>query len=153
MISNERCQNDQIMQSSELKLFPDRGITLKQAPLIDVTELSTLLAFLFTNDLCDVIGICNTIGRVLSGFITFIPNVSPLFVNNVCITLSGVSVVFIPLCTTYTTMMISIAAYGLLSGKYVLLASTVYVLVLLCLVGLLVSFPFTIHVHDMTHVD
>lgn len=63
------------------------------------------------------VGICNTVGRVLSGCLSLIPNVSVLLINNVCITLSGVAVLVTPFCTTFLTMVISIAAYGLFACK------------------------------------
>ena len=65
-------------------------------------------------------GICNTIGRVISGLlVVFIPRLSPLLVNNVCVTIAGFAVLFTPFCLTFTTMAVANAMYGLFAGMYV----------------------------------
>lgn len=64
------------------------------------------------------LGICNTVGRVLSGFISTLPGVSPLLVNNISITIAGVVLMLTPLCTTYATIAVATAAVGLFCCKY-----------------------------------
>lgn len=62
---------------------------------------------------CYIVGISNTVGRVLSGFICMLPGVSPLLVNNISISLAGVILMLTPFCTTYITMALAAAATGL----------------------------------------
>ena len=60
------------------------------------------------------LGICNTAGRVLFGVVVaYVPKVSSLMLHNVCMLLASLSVLLIPLCTTYSAMVVAIAVYGL----------------------------------------
>ena len=65
-----------------------------------------------------LIGICNTVGRVISGAVSVIPQVSPLLLNNICVTLAGLSILLTPFCTTFTSMAVAIASYGLFACRY-----------------------------------
>ena len=67
--------------------------------------------------LLSVIGITNTLGRVLSGFITDYPRVDALFVNNLCIMLSGVCVFVIPFCGSYGAFAAVCVAFGFFVGE------------------------------------
>lgn len=68
--------------------------------------------------LISLIGITNTIGRVLSGFIADLPWVSPLWINNICIIMSGVCVFFTPFASTYTEFVALSLFFGFFVGKY-----------------------------------
>ena len=63
------------------------------------------------------VGISTMIGRLGSGVIAQIPGVRPITLHNVLLLLSGVSVLFIPLCTTYATMCVTAFTYGACMGK------------------------------------
>ena len=67
--------------------------------------------------LLSVIGITNTLGRVLSGFITDFPRVDALFVNNLCIMFSGVCVFLIPFCSSYGSFVAICVSFGFFVGK------------------------------------
>ncbi|KAF6032580.1 hypothetical protein EB796_009181 [Bugula neritina] len=75
--------------------------------------------------LLSIMGMCNTIGRVLAGFVSYFPKVSPLLVNNVSTTLAGLSVLLTPFCTSYTTMALSIAGYGLFASTFISLSPVI----------------------------
>ncbi|XP_067928354.1 monocarboxylate transporter 14-like [Watersipora subatra] len=69
--------------------------------------------------LLSIVGIFNTAGRVLSGSLSLIPSVSPLLVNNICLALTGLSVLLTPLCQTFALMAVASASYGLFSSTFV----------------------------------
>ncbi|XP_043193230.1 uncharacterized protein LOC122365772 isoform X2 [Amphibalanus amphitrite] len=77
--------------------------------------------------LLSVIGITNTLGRVLSGFITDFPRVDALFVNNLCILLSGVCVFLIPFCSSYASFVAVCVAFGFFVAGYISLTCMVLV--------------------------
>lgn len=68
--------------------------------------------------LISLIGITNTIGRVLSGFIADLPWVSPLWVNNTCIIMSGLCVFFTPFASSYTSFVVLSLFFGFFVCKY-----------------------------------
>ena len=66
---------------------------------------------------CLIAGVFHTAGRVVSGFISFIPRLSPVLVSGVTFVLAAVTMFLMTLCTTYVTMAVNIAIYGVLSGE------------------------------------
>ncbi|XP_060073573.1 monocarboxylate transporter 14-like [Ylistrum balloti] len=81
---------------------------------------STRAAFLLS-----IIGITNTIGRVLSGFLADLKFVDSLVINNIALVISAVSLFLQPLCTTYETLIIFAAVYGLCVAAYISLTSII----------------------------
>ncbi|GFU52572.1 monocarboxylate transporter 13 [Nephila pilipes] len=77
--------------------------------------------------LLSVIGITNTVGRLLFGWIADRPGVSALLVNNVSIVLTGLCVFCLPFCTTYTTIVIDCVLFGLFVSAYICLTSIILV--------------------------
>ncbi|XP_037087521.1 monocarboxylate transporter 12-like [Pollicipes pollicipes] len=77
--------------------------------------------------LLSVIGITNTLGRVISGFITDFPRVDALFVNNVCLMLSGVCIFLIPFCSSYASFVVVCVAFGFFVAGYISLTCIVLV--------------------------
>ena len=63
--------------------------------------------------LISMIGVTNTLGRVVSGWVTDIPRVSPLVVNILATLLSIVFPVIISLHNTYTVYLVLSALLGL----------------------------------------
>ncbi|XP_076310971.1 uncharacterized protein LOC143225435 isoform X3 [Tachypleus tridentatus] len=63
--------------------------------------------------LLSIIGIMNTLGRLIFGWIADRPRVSALFVNNICLTLGGISVFIVPFCSSYITVVASAVCFGL----------------------------------------
>ncbi|KAF2347093.1 Major facilitator superfamily [Trinorchestia longiramus] len=53
--------------------------------------------------LISIIGITNTVGRVLSGLLADMDRVNALYVNNLCVLCSGICVFFTPFATTYAS--------------------------------------------------
>ena len=68
--------------------------------------------------LLSIIGITNTVGRVVSGYISDFPAVDSLFVTNICITVSGLAVFCVPWCFDYVSFCIASGIFGLFSCKY-----------------------------------
>lgn len=88
-------------------------------PYVYITDSSTMkgvssdkAAFLLS-----VIGITNTVGRLLFGWFADRPGVSALLVNNISILLTGVCVFCLPFCSTYTTIVIDCVLFGLFVCK------------------------------------
>ncbi len=65
--------------------------------------------------LLSIIGITNTVGRLISGYISDFPAVDSLFVTNVCIAVSGVAVFCVPFCYDYVGFCIASGCFGLFS--------------------------------------
>ena len=68
--------------------------------------------------LLSVIGITNTIGRLLFGWFADRPGVSALLVNNISIALTGICVFCLPFCSTYTMIAVDCVLFGLFVCKY-----------------------------------
>lgn len=68
--------------------------------------------------LLSIIGITNTIGRVVCGFVADFPWVDSLFLNNICLLISTAAVAATPLCFTYTHFVIMSIFFGIAVCKY-----------------------------------
>lgn len=77
--------------------------------------------------LVSIIGITNTVGRVLSGLVADIPCVSALMVNNVCIVASGLCVFLTPFATTYGSFCTISVFFGFFVSAYISLTSIILV--------------------------
>ncbi|XP_067131694.1 monocarboxylate transporter 12-B-like isoform X2 [Centruroides vittatus] len=77
--------------------------------------------------LLSVIGITNTIGRLIFGWLSDRPNVSALFVNNVCLFLSGVCIFIMPFCQDYVSIVLICVVFGLFVSAYICLTSIILV--------------------------
>jgi len=85
---------------------------------IDSQDASFLIA---------VIGIANTVGRIILGYISDKPWLNRLFLYNSALTISGIATALSAFCTTYTTLVIYAAVFGATIGAYVGLTSVVLV--------------------------
>ncbi|KAL4228580.1 hypothetical protein ACF0H5_011630 [Mactra antiquata] len=74
---------------------------------IDKTNASFLLS---------VIGITNTIGRVISGILADFNSVNSLMLNNVCMLIAGVAIFLTPFCNTYPLLVLAALVFGLFTG-------------------------------------
>ncbi|XP_067937688.1 monocarboxylate transporter 12-like [Watersipora subatra] len=79
-----------------------------------------------------LMGILNTAGRLLLSLLANIPGVSVLLVNNVAITLAGVSVITLPFCTDFLSMTVVVCSYAFLIASY----SCLFTVIICNLVGL-----------------
>jgi len=77
--------------------------------------------------LISIIGIINTVGRLVVGWLSDFPFVDSLFVTNVCILVSGAAVFAVPLCFNYIGFCAVAAIFGLFSSAYIALTSIVLV--------------------------
>lgn len=75
--------------------------------------------------LVSVIGITNTVGRILSGVIADVTKVDALIINNVALVLSAVLLFLEPFCTTYPLLVLFAALYGLCVSAYISLTSII----------------------------
>ncbi|CAG2120312.1 unnamed protein product [Medioppia subpectinata] len=86
--------------------------------------------------LISVIGISNTVGRLCFGLISDVINrngtiagirITPLTINNYCLFLCGISVIAIPYCITYTSVLIASVLFGFFVSAYICLTSIILV--------------------------
>ena len=77
--------------------------------------------------LLSIIGISNTVGRVFTGFISDLQCVDSLFVVNISLILSSVSLFTMPFLTDMTSYAIISSLFGLFIAAYIALTSIVLV--------------------------
>ncbi|KAJ6637586.1 Monocarboxylate transporter 5 [Pseudolycoriella hygida] len=77
--------------------------------------------------LLSIIGIANTIGRIVLGFLADKSWVNRLYVYNVCLTACGLATILSIFCTTFTSLAIFSAVFGFTIGAYVGLTSVILV--------------------------
>lgn len=74
-----------------------------------------------------IIGVANTLGRIILGYISDKPWVNRLLVYNICLTICGVATIFSTLCTNFATFAFYCIVYGFTAGAYVGLTSVILV--------------------------
>ncbi|XP_045199403.2 monocarboxylate transporter 12-like [Mercenaria mercenaria] len=77
--------------------------------------------------LVSAIGISNTVGRVLFGFLADRQGVNRLMLYNTALTICGVATALCPLAYTYSLLVVYACVFGLFIGVYVSLTSVVLV--------------------------
>ncbi|XP_014098759.1 monocarboxylate transporter 14 [Bactrocera oleae] len=77
--------------------------------------------------LLSIIGITNTFGRVICGYVADFPKVDSLFLNNVCLLISTVAVTLTPLCSTYGAYVTMSIFFGIAISGYISLTSIILV--------------------------
>ncbi|KAK5646514.1 hypothetical protein RI129_004978 [Pyrocoelia pectoralis] len=77
--------------------------------------------------LLSVIGVANTVGRIVLGYISDNPKINRLFVYNMCLTICGVATAFSALCAGFYTLALYGAIFGFTIGAYVGLTSVILV--------------------------
>lgn len=82
------------MKSNEIFLFQG----------IDQSSASFLLS---------IIGITNTIGRVICGWIADFPWINSLLLNNICLVISTIAVSLTPLCSSYSAYIAMAIFFGI----------------------------------------
>lgn len=98
-------------------------------PFVYITDSSTLKGIPRSDGafILSIIGITNTVGRMIFGWFADRPRVSSLWVNNICLLLSGICVLCIPFTLTYTTVLIVCTLFGLFISAYMCLTSIILV--------------------------
>jgi len=74
-----------------------------------------------------VIGIANTIGRIILGYISDKPWLNRLYLYNSALAISGIATALSSFCVTYTSLVVYAAVFGATIGAYVGLTSVVLV--------------------------
>merc|ERR550532_3662718 len=77
--------------------------------------------------LVSIIGISNTLGRVISGWISDFSWVNSLVVTNSAILLSALTVFLFPYCTSYASLVIMALLFGFFVAAYISLTSIILV--------------------------
>ncbi|XP_013113022.2 monocarboxylate transporter 12 [Stomoxys calcitrans] len=77
--------------------------------------------------LISTIGVANTIGRIILGYISDKPWVNRLWVYNVCLTICGIATAMCPLCTGFNSLAFYCSVFGFTIGAYVGLTSVILV--------------------------
>ncbi|XP_039961035.1 monocarboxylate transporter 5 isoform X3 [Bactrocera neohumeralis] len=73
------------------------------------------------------IGVANTVGRIVLGYLADKPWVNRLWVYNACLTVCGICTALSPLCSGFYTLAAYCAAFGFTIGAYVGLTSVILV--------------------------
>lgn len=74
-----------------------------------------------------IIGVANTIGRIILGYISDKPWVNRLWIYNVCLTLCGIATTMCPLCKDFYSLGFYCSVFGFTIGAYVGLTSVILV--------------------------
>uniref|UniRef100_T1GDJ5 Major facilitator superfamily (MFS) profile domain-containing protein n=1 Tax=Megaselia scalaris TaxID=36166 RepID=T1GDJ5_MEGSC len=85
---------------------------------LSITESSTLLG---------IIGIANTVGRIILGYFSDKAYVNRLLVYNICLTVCGISTVLSVFCVDFMSLAVYSAFFGFTIGAYVGLTSVILV--------------------------
>ena len=64
-----------------------------------------------------LIGICNTVGRIIAGWLSDHPKVDALMVNNLALMMGGIATCFLPLMTNLSFLYAYAVLFGLAVGK------------------------------------
>ncbi|XP_057668768.1 monocarboxylate transporter 3-like isoform X2 [Diorhabda carinulata] len=107
-------------------LFGMAGLYIPFVYLVECAKLDGIDASK-ASFLLSIIGITNTIGRLVCGYIADFPQVNALFVNNCCLIVSTVSVAVVPFCHTYTLYVTVSIFFGIAISGYISLTSIILV--------------------------
>ncbi|XP_058821435.1 monocarboxylate transporter 3-like isoform X2 [Topomyia yanbarensis] len=77
--------------------------------------------------LISIIGITNTVGRIVCGYIADFPNVDALFLNNICLVISTFAVALTPFCQSYASYVAMAIGFGIAVAGYISLTSIILV--------------------------
>lgn len=77
--------------------------------------------------LLSIIGITNTIGRVVVGYVADFPKVNALLMNNICLVVSTVVVAATPFCNSYASYIAMSIFFGIAVSGYISLTSIILV--------------------------
>ncbi|CAG9827280.1 unnamed protein product [Diabrotica balteata] len=107
-------------------LFGMAGLYIPFVYLVECAKLdgidSSQASFLLS-----IIGITNTVGRLVCGYIADFPQVNALFVNNCCLIISTIAVALTPLCHTYGLYVTVAIFFGIAVSGYISLTSIILV--------------------------
>ncbi|GAB1603166.1 monocarboxylate transporter 7-like isoform X2 [Argonauta hians] len=75
--------------------------------------------------LLSIIGITNTVGRVLTGFLADFRKVDSLFINNIALLVTGVATCLSYFCNDYATLCVYASVFGLFASAFISLTSII----------------------------
>lgn len=107
-------------------IFGMAGLYVPFVYLVDAAKVASIeenqASFLLS-----IIGITNTFGRVIFGYIADFPSVNSLLLNNLCLVVCTLSVGAIPLCLNYFHYVIIAVLFGTAVSGYISLTSIILV--------------------------
>ncbi|XP_074652406.1 monocarboxylate transporter 12-like [Tubulanus polymorphus] len=77
--------------------------------------------------LLSILGITNTVGRVVSGWVSDQPWADCLLINNVALVIGGVATVLVPFCVNYPLLTVYACVFGMCIAAFVSLRSIIMV--------------------------
>ncbi|XP_072932574.1 monocarboxylate transporter 14 isoform X2 [Epargyreus clarus] len=77
--------------------------------------------------LLSIIGITNTFGRIICGWVADFPWMDSLLLNNVCLVIATISVAVTPFCSSYAAYVAVAIAFGIAISGYISLTSIILV--------------------------
>ncbi|XP_019891926.1 monocarboxylate transporter 4 [Musca domestica] len=107
-------------------IFGMAGLYVPFVYLVDATKAAGIDAD-SASFLISIIGITNTFGRIVCGYVADFPSVNSLFLNNVCLLVCTVAVVLTPLCASYGSYVTMSVFFGLAVSGYISLTSIILV--------------------------
>ncbi|KFB53189.1 AGAP003206-PA-like protein [Anopheles sinensis] len=107
-------------------IFGMAGLYVPFVYLVDAAQLDGIeqnsASFLIS-----IIGITNTVGRIVCGYVADFPQVDALFLNNICLVISTVAVALTPFCHSYAAYVVMAIAFGIAIAGYISLTSIILV--------------------------
>jgi predicted MFS family arabinose efflux permease len=116
-VNYEECKIVQTLNCYEYKHFSRRIISYT----CNVYNLVCTFQGIDPNSasfLLSIIGITNTIGRVVCGYVADFPWVDALLLNNVCLVVSTLAVAATPFCSSYAGYIVMSIFFGIAICKY-----------------------------------
>ncbi|XP_055705456.1 monocarboxylate transporter 14 isoform X2 [Phlebotomus papatasi] len=107
-------------------VFGMAGLYVPFVYLVDAAVLSGInqnsASFLLS-----IIGITNTFGRVICGYVADFPKVDSLLLNNMCLVVSTIAVALTPFCNSYGAYVVMAIFFGVAVSGYISLTSILLV--------------------------
>jgi len=108
-------------------VFGMAGLYVPFVYLVDAASKNEDISQSQASFLISIIGITNTVGRVVCGYVADFPQVNSLLLNNICLLISTVAVASTPLCTTYEAYIVMSIFFGIAISGYISLTSIILV--------------------------
>jgi hypothetical protein len=106
-------------------LFGAIGLFIPFVYLVDRADMEYKIPRTQASFLLSVIGITNTLGRLVAGAVANIKGVNSLLLHNVALILAGVSCLLVVFCVSYPIMCLFAAFFGLCIATWISLTSIV----------------------------
>ncbi|EDS37193.1 monocarboxylate transporter 3 [Culex quinquefasciatus] len=107
-------------------IFGMAGLYVPFVYLVDAAVLDGIEQ-ISASFLISIIGITNTVGRIVCGYVADFPKVDALFLNNICLVISTFAVSLTPFCHSYASYVVMAIAFGIAVAGYISLTSIILV--------------------------